>query len=578
MFSNSRRPARLASWDGRTRSTRCDRIHWPELLRKPVLARVAIVLAACLVLADLVAGAGPPFPYRVGQTVPRDIRARVPFEVVDEAETARILDRAEETAELTGTPISPVGPAVSRFPAGLVIVRHDQPISQASLEVLEFEHAAYVRSLAPAYLRARWLAQFAIVGVLAATVGVYTVRFQPGLAGNLRAVAGICGLAIGALWLAHVLNAPPWHAAAFPLALVAMVLTLAYNPPFALFLGVCLAILTALARGTDLSPLIVHLGGLAAAVLGVRHVRTRNRPVEVGLLAGATYAFMTVATDVLAGQTLRFIALDAGRNALAGILAGFVLTGCLPLVERLFGVVTDARLLELSDSSHPLLQELLRRAPGTYTHSMTVATLAEGAAEAIGANPLLTRVGCYYHDIGKMLKPHYFIENQTGSNAHDHLEPSLSTLIIVGHVKDGAALGERYRLPRPILDFIVEHHGTTLVEYFYREALRLQHGTSPEALEPTFRYPGPKPQTREAGIIMLADAAESASRAVRNPTPTALRKLVRDLTMKRLLDGQFDESGLTLADLKVIEEALGKGLIAVYHARVQYEVPAAIPA
>ena len=235
--------------------------------------------------------------------------------------------------------------------------------------------------------------------------------------------------------------------------------------------------------------------------------------------------------------------------------------------------------MELADGSHPLLQELVRRAPGTYTHSMTVATLAEPAAEAIGANPLLTRVGSYFHDIGKMLKPHYFIENQTGENRHDALEPALSTLIIIGHVKDGVALAEQYRLPRPIIDFIQQHHGTTLVEYFYREALRQQKGLGnapthcegqPHPLEPTFRYPGPKPQTRENGIVMLADAVESSSRALSNPTPGSLRKLVRDMLMKRLLDGQFEESGLTLTELHIVEESLCKGLIALYHSRIKY--------
>src|SRR5207245_4639435 len=179
------------------------------------------------------------------------------------------------------------------------------------------------------------------------------------------------------------------------------------------------------------------------------------------------------------------------------LLVGFILSGSLPLVERCFGIVTDISLLELADGSHPLMQELVRRAPGTYTHSITVATLAEAAAEAIGANPLLTRVGSYFHDVGKMLKPHYFIENQTGVNRHDALEPALSTLIIIGHVKDGLALARQYNLPRPIIDFIQQHHGTTLVEYFYHEALRIQAaegGTCRTELETSFRYPGPRPQ------------------------------------------------------------------------------------
>src|SRR5262249_16295908 len=192
-------------------------------------------------------------------------------------------------------------------------------------------------------------------------------------------------------------------------------------------------------------------------------------------------------------------------------------------------------------------------------------------------------VGSYFHDVGKMLKPHYFIENQSGENRHDALEPALSTLIIIGHVKDGVALAGQYRLPRPVIDFVEQHHGTTLVEYFYRQALKsrdeaghapaLADGT-PDPLEAAFRYPGPRPQSREAAIGMLADAVESSSRSLSHPTPGSLRKLVHDLLMKRLLDGQFEESGLTLSELKLIEDSLCKGLIALFHSRIKYpEMP-----
>src|ERR671931_58459 len=180
---------------------------------------------------------------------------------------------------------------------------------------------------------------------------------------------------------------------------------------------------------------------------------------------------MTVATQLYMGQTWRMTAFDAGWALTWGALAGFLVSGLLPLVERCFAIVTDVSLLELADGSHPLLQELIRRAPGTYTHSMTVATLAEAAAEEIGANPLLTRVGSSFHDIGKMLKPHYFIENQSGENRHDDLEPALSPLVISGPARAGAPLARQYRLPRPVIDVIQQHHGTTLVEYFYHEAL-----------------------------------------------------------------------------------------------------------
>ena len=223
--------------------------------------------------------------------------------------------------------------------------------------------------------------------------------------------------------------------------------------------------------------------------------------------------------------------------------------------------------------THPLLQELIRRAPGTHNHSITVGTIAEAAAERIGANALLIRIGAYFHDIGKMLKPHYFIENQAGAaNRHANLNPAMSTLIIIGHVKDGVDLGRQHHLPESIIDLIEQHHGTTLVEYFYREAARRSNGDPDASLvqESSFRYPGPKPQTKEAGILMVSDAVESASRTLSEPTPARIEGLVRELIDKRLDDGQFDECGLTLREIGEIRESLIKSLIGIYHGRVKY--------
>jgi putative nucleotidyltransferase with HDIG domain len=250
-----------------------------------------------------------------------------------------------------------------------------------------------------------------------------------------------------------------------------------------------------------------------------------------------------------------------------------LLGGLLPFVETAFGIVTGISLLELGDITHPLLQELVRRAPGTHNHSVTVGTIAEAAAERIGANALLVRIGAYFHDIGKMLKPHYFIENQAGSvNRHTNLAPAMSTLIIIGHVKDGGDLGRQHHLPEPIIDLIEQHHGTTLVEYFYREATRRSNGdpNGSEVSESAFRYPGPKPQSREAGILMVADAVESASRTLSEPTPGRIEGLVGGMIEKRLQDGQFDECGLTMREIAEIRESLIKSLIGIYHGRVKY--------
>jgi putative nucleotidyltransferase with HDIG domain len=263
---------------------------------------------------------------------------------------------------------------------------------------------------------------------------------------------------------------------------------------------------------------------------------------------------------------------EAARTGAWTVLAGFLMTGLLPFIERSFGVLTDLSLLEVGDAAHPLLQELVRRAPGTYNHSINVASLGEAAAEAIGARGLLVRVGAYFHDVGKMLKPAYFVENQGDQNRHEALVPAMSTLIIIAHVKEGAELARQYNLPQPIIDLIAEHHGTTLVEYFYRRAAERSQ-TDPnggEVDEQTFRYPGPRPSTRESAVMMLADAAESASRTLTEPTPARIAGLVHDIAMKRLLDGQFDECGLTLEELELIEQSLVKSLTAVYHGRVKY--------
>jgi putative nucleotidyltransferase with HDIG domain len=575
-----KKPSRLSQWKGRRRSSRNDDLILTRLGRRGVLLRVAVVLVTALGATLLPYVGGPPLGFRVGEVYPQDLRARVYFEVVNAAQTARAREAAIERmpAELRNDPEACEAareaepPALDKYPPGTPLVLRGQPVSEQQFTVLEKEERAYQHSLSQGDHVRRGVALFLVMSLLAALVALYVVRFQHALAQSLPKILGICTLVLLTLAAGLLLGRPPWYGLLIPFTVTAMLLTLAYNPQFALLMSFSLSLATTAALGADLYHLMIQASGLSAAVMLLRNVRTRTRLVQVGAGAGFVYLVATVAAGLLEGQTVRMIASDAGRHFAWGALAGFLVSGTLPLIERAFGIVTDISLLDLADGSHPLLQELIRRAPGTYTHSMTVATLAEAAAEAIGANPLLTRVGSYFHDVGKMLKAPYFIENQTGENRHDALEPALSTLVIIGHVKDGLALSEQYRLPQPICDFIGQHHGTTLVEYFYREAIRLQEdqGNGSTILEPSFRYPGPKPQSRENGIVMLADAVESSSRALSEPAPSSLRKLVHDLLMKRLLDGQFEESGLTLTELHHVEESLAKSLIALYHVRIKY--------
>jgi cyclic-di-AMP phosphodiesterase PgpH len=582
MFGPNKKPPRLGQWDGRRVSTRADEPVLRRLWQRPVMLRLATVWLTTVAVTAMAYAWGPPLAYRLGEICPHDLRVRVEFCVINHIELANQLrvhegsapdslqraaeDRFHENARHSARPV------VEKYPPGMLLVERGEPITGQQLALLEHERRSYQHSLGRGERMRRAGALFLIFSLLTILIVLYVGRFQVGLAQSLPTIVGVCALVLVTLALGMLLSHRPWHAAIIPLTLTAMVFTIVYNPQFALLMSFSLTLGISVALGTDLNQLLQQMGGLAAAVLLLRNVRTRTRLVKVGTGAGLAYLVMTLATGILSGQTWQLIASDALRNFLWGTLAGFLLTGLLPVVERFFGIITDVSLLELADGSHPLLQELVRRAPGTYTHSMTVATLAEAAAEAIGANPLLTRVGSYFHDVGKMLKPQYFIENQTGENRHDALEPALSTLIIIGHVKDGLALAKEYRLPRPIMDFVAQHHGTTLVEYFYREAMRLHesNGHGNTVLEPSFRYPGPKPQNRENGILMLADAVESSSRALGEPTPSSLRKLVHDLLMKRLLDSQFEESGLTLTELHLIEASLCKSLIALFHARIRY--------
>ena len=573
MFGPLKKLPRLLQWNGRTRSSRREEPLLRQIAHKHTLARLSVVWFTTLAVTALAIWWGVPMRYRVGEVHPHDLRARVEFTVINHVE----LINQEKNPVGEGFVVHEKAshsdrPVLEKYPRGMLLVPRGDVIQERQLDLLKEEHQAYLDNLSSKDHWYRGVALFLIFSLQTSLVVMYVARFQTALAENMSMIVGVCVLIFATIVFATVLSAPPWNALLLPMTFTAMVLTLAYNPQFALLMTFALELALTVVLGTNVDHLLIHMGGMATAILSLRHVRTRTQIVQVAAAAGVVYFITTFAMGLLTEQTWSLTFSDAFRYFIWGSLAGFLLTGLLPVVERAFSFVTDISLLELADGSHPLLQELVRRAPGTYTHSMTVATLAEASADAIGANPLLVRVGSYFHDIGKMLKPHYFIENQSGENRHDALEPALSTLVIIGHVKDGVALAQQYHLPRPIIDSIAQHHGTTLVEYFYREAMRIQEssGQGSVDLEACFRYPGPKPQTREQGILMISDAVESTSRSLANPTPGSLRKLVHDLLMKRLLDGQFEESGLTLTELHIIEEALSKSLIALFHSRIKY--------
>jgi hypothetical protein len=251
-----------------------------------------------------------------------------------------------------------------------------------------------------------------------------------------------------------------------------------------------------------------------------------------------------------------------------GITSAILVIGLTPVFEYIFDYTTDIKLLELANLENPLLKELFMTAPGSYNHSMMTATLAEAAASSIHANPLLARVASYYHDIGKIKMPDYFIENQQYmANKHDKLSPSMSSLIIISHVKEGKELAKAHKIPKRIIDIIMQHHGTSLVKYFYEKA-KEKNGNNIH--EEEYHYPGPKPQTREAGIVMLADAVEAASRTLTDPTPAKIKAMVERIVNARFEEGQLDECTLSLSDLNEIKKAFVRVLSAIFHKRVDY--------
>lgn len=463
---------------------------------------------------------------------------------------------------------------------GDMLVTPGQRIDETMLDVLRDEYDEVERNVSLRNRIIRIATVFVLVSVLTVLIGYYLVANEPRLVGRLSGLAVYLGAIVLAAGLGRILSFDPWRAEIIPLMVTVMILAIAYNQDLAALTAFMLSLLLTLSSVMDVGEFVVLMSVAATAIVPLSRVSSRSSLIKIGFWCGVVYFLVTWGTTIIKVQSLnllwqdRNLLLHSLRGAGWCLASGYIVAGSLPFIESTFGIVTDISLLELSHVSHPLLQELVRRAPGTYNHSITVATLAEAAAESIDANGLLVRVGAYFHDIGKMLKPGYFIENMLEGSAskHQRLNPAMSTLIIIGHVKDGVDLAEQHNLPRPIINFIEQHHGTTLVQYFYHAASKAaeDHPDRIEVEESSFRYPGPKPQSRESGVMMLADAVESASRTLSEPTPKRIESLVRAITMDKLLDGQFEESTLTLSEINQIQDSLTKSLISIFHTRIKY--------
>jgi putative nucleotidyltransferase with HDIG domain len=358
---------------------------------------------------------------------------------------------------------------------------------------------------------------------------------------------------------------------AIPYAAAALLVTLLVDTQLALITAVLTALFAGLLAPNGMMTTCFALVSSSAAIYGIGRYRERQSVTKAGLIVGATNAGLALAV-MLSSQkplTLNAVLLAVACGLGGGLLTAIFTAGLMPVSESLFGILTDVRLLELSNADLPVLGQLALRAPGTNQHSHAVGRLAEEACRAIGANSLLTRIGALYHDIGKLAAPDYFIENQTGDNPHDRLRPPQSARIITSHVTYGLKLAAEIRLPKQIADFIPQHHGTRTLHYFLRKA----QAEAPDAVtldEREFRYPGPKPQFKEAAIMMLADSCEAAARSLARPDPDNIGIIVNRIFDAIVSDGQLDECDLSLRELTKIRESITGSLVAIYHARIDY--------
>ncbi|MEM7228815.1 MAG: HDIG domain-containing metalloprotein [Planctomycetota bacterium] len=495
-------------------------------------------------------------------------------------QTPTLLFDSERTEARANALAAQVEPVTVEHRAGEVLYTRGDLLTPAQYQSLLDEHNQY-RANAPPL--ATWTARLGYGGLFMLLMGfaaAFVGQAYPRIARNLMRVAALCLLVLISLVILDAVSARVpslLYPAAFATTLfVAVVVLVAYDQRLAVFIAAMQCAFAALSVNGGVALFVLLFAACGMLIAQLRELRHRNTLIRAAVV---TAIGVGIGTFSHAWSTLPLVESAWGEiilrtlssmTATAGV--GFLLLGILPSIERWFDITTGMTLAELRDPRQPLLRQLQQKAPGTYNHSLQVASIAEAAADAIGADSLLVYVGALYHDIGKMNKPEYFIENQTpGANKHEGLSPAMSLLVIIGHVKDGIELAREYNLPRPIQHFIESHHGTTLVEYFFHAAKTQAESDEKASVEEVeFRYPGPKPHTREAACMMIADCVESATRALPEPNPARIESLVRDLSRKRLADGQLDECDLTFRELKLIQDAVISRVCAIHHGRIAY--------
>jgi putative nucleotidyltransferase with HDIG domain len=477
-----------------------------------------------------------------------------------------------------------VSPVVIKIASGAVLVKEGERITP---EILERIDAA--RRASPARLG---VAEFLGLTVLVLLFAFFLYRYTRHHQRNFKKVTNLHALLVvvtlstlllgdALLWsvrrivdnVAFPFDQVELYTYLIPVGAGSILVALLANGRIAMVYSAFTAVLLGALTGWSFYHAVWALLTQWAGIYAISTYRERAALLRAGLVIGGAGAVTALVIEILhsglepAGRSLYAAAL-AFLGGAVGV--GLLISFALPMFEGLFNVLTDIRLLELSNVNSPLISQLAVRAPGSYNHSLVVATLAEEAAKAVRANSLLCRVAAFYHDIGKIMKPEYYVENMRGLNPHDRLAPSMSALIIASHVKDGIQLAREAGLPQQIIDIIPEHHGTRLMSFFYDRARKAADPALGSVREEDFRYPGPKPQTKEAAIFMLADGVEAAARTLDSPTPQRLREVIEKISNAIVLDGQLEQCEMTFADLNRIQEAFLRTLVAFHHQRVDY--------
>lgn len=454
-----------------------------------------------------------------------------------------------------------------------IVSKHDRITNEIKLKLDSLEKALRERT-GKTDLILQFIGKFLMVFVIIGLFSIYLFLFRKKIFYNNKMLSLIAVLFIfEALLMFFAFTAqttmPVQYLVLVPVA--SMILAIIFDSRVAFQGTVAIALLVGAMKGNDFGAAFASLSAGALAVYTVRDIKNRTQIFRSLVFIFIGYAIAALATSLQRAEDASSMLSEFSFIAINSVLSPIITFGLLIFFERVFNIATDLTLLELSDFNQPLLRELSQKAPGTFHHSIIVGTLAEKAAEAVGANPILARVGAYYHDIGKTVKPEYFVENTMDSNKskHDWLPPDVSVQVVVSHVTDGIELARKHRLPQRIVDFIPMHHGTTLVAYFYGKALRRPFATG-DVSEEDYRYDGPKPRSKETAIVMLADSVEAATRSLQEKSLENVETMIDTIVKSRYEEGQLDETNLTFGDLTKIKESFLAVLSGIYHKRIEY--------